>query len=180
MFGDQNRPSVSILQFRLMKVSYTPIYWLFFFGSALHYSCSRASDFGLMKIDSTGRVIQFAEKPKGSELKAMVVQLILLPRFVISPNLQKIHCYKFLWILYQLVHCILSPNIGFVLHCSKLIRPFSGFLRVMLRNSLILRQWVFTCLKQMSCWSYLDGATPTAMTLVLKLFHQLWETTMSK
>ncbi|KAG5030617.1 hypothetical protein JHK85_014599 [Glycine max] len=32
---------------------------------------SRASDYGLMKIDKTGRIIQFAEKPKGSDLKAM-------------------------------------------------------------------------------------------------------------
>ncbi|CAK9142547.1 unnamed protein product [Ilex paraguariensis] len=32
---------------------------------------SRASDYGLVKIDSRGRVIQFAEKPKGANLKAM-------------------------------------------------------------------------------------------------------------
>ncbi|KAK4387506.1 Glucose-1-phosphate adenylyltransferase large subunit, chloroplastic/amyloplastic [Sesamum angolense] len=32
---------------------------------------SRASDYGLMKIDETGQIIQFAEKPKGSALKAM-------------------------------------------------------------------------------------------------------------
>lgn len=36
-------------------------------------SCSRASDYGLMKIDDTGRVVQFAEKPKGADLKAMVL-----------------------------------------------------------------------------------------------------------
>ena len=34
--------------------------------------CSRASDFGLMKIDDTGRVLSFSEKPKGDDLKAMV------------------------------------------------------------------------------------------------------------
>ncbi|GAB2252789.1 hypothetical protein Droror1_Dr00005636 [Drosera rotundifolia] len=34
---------------------------------------SRASDYGLMKIDSTGRVSQFHEKPKGADLKAMQV-----------------------------------------------------------------------------------------------------------
>jgi ADP-glucose pyrophosphorylase len=39
---------------------------------SLYVSCSRASDYGLMKIDETGRIIQFAEKPKGSDLKAMV------------------------------------------------------------------------------------------------------------
>lgn len=33
----------------------------------------RASDFGLMKIDDTGRVIDFSEKPKGDALKSMQV-----------------------------------------------------------------------------------------------------------
>lgn len=37
--------------------------------SLLH---SRASDFGLMKIDNKGRVLSFCEKPKGDDLKAMV------------------------------------------------------------------------------------------------------------
>jgi len=36
------------------------------------FCLSRASDFGLMKIDSRGQVIQFAEKPTGADLKAMV------------------------------------------------------------------------------------------------------------
>ncbi|KAK4860470.1 hypothetical protein QYF36_024449 [Acer negundo] len=39
---------------------------------------SRASDFGLMKIDNTGRIVQFAEKPKGPDLKAMQVDTTLL------------------------------------------------------------------------------------------------------
>ncbi|KAJ4966280.1 hypothetical protein NE237_018129 [Protea cynaroides] len=39
---------------------------------------SRASDFGLMKIDKTGRIIQFAEKPKGADLKAMEVDTSIL------------------------------------------------------------------------------------------------------
>ena len=30
-----------------------------------------------MNIDSTGRIIQFAEKPKGTDLKAMVASLYL-------------------------------------------------------------------------------------------------------
>ncbi len=38
----------------------------------------RASDFGLMKIDPTGRVIDFCEKPKGDELKAMQVDTTIL------------------------------------------------------------------------------------------------------
>lgn len=36
------------------------------------FLCSRASDFGLMKIDDKGRVLSFSEKPKGDDLKAMV------------------------------------------------------------------------------------------------------------
>lgn len=48
-----------------------------FANSQLHvadpmFLCSRASDFGLMKIDDTGRVLSFSEKPKGDDLKAMV------------------------------------------------------------------------------------------------------------
>lgn len=34
--------------------------------------CSRASDYGLVKLDSTGRIIQFSEKPDGADLTAMV------------------------------------------------------------------------------------------------------------
>ncbi len=39
---------------------------------------ARASDFGLMKLDDTGRVINFSEKPKGDDLKAMQVDTTLL------------------------------------------------------------------------------------------------------
>lgn len=35
-------------------------------------TCSRASDFGLVKIDEKGRITQFIEKPKGENLKSMV------------------------------------------------------------------------------------------------------------
>lgn len=38
----------------------------------------RASDFGLMKIDDTGRVIDFSEKPKGDALKRMQVDTTAL------------------------------------------------------------------------------------------------------
>jgi glucose-1-phosphate adenylyltransferase len=38
----------------------------------------RASDFGLMKIDKSGRVISFSEKPKGDALKAMRVDTTVL------------------------------------------------------------------------------------------------------
>ncbi|KAJ0087313.1 hypothetical protein Patl1_09181 [Pistacia atlantica] len=52
-------------------------------GADITVSCvpmddSRASDYGLMKIDSTGRVIQFSEKPKGPDLKAMQVDTTVL------------------------------------------------------------------------------------------------------
>ena len=39
---------------------------------------SRASDFGLMKIDENGRIVEFAEKPKGDALKAMAVDTTVL------------------------------------------------------------------------------------------------------
>jgi len=38
----------------------------------------RASDFGLMKIDNSGRIIDFSEKPKGNELAKMQVDTTLL------------------------------------------------------------------------------------------------------
>jgi glucose-1-phosphate adenylyltransferase len=38
----------------------------------------RASDFGLMKIDQSGRVIDFSEKPKGENLKKMQVDTTVL------------------------------------------------------------------------------------------------------
>lgn len=38
----------------------------------------RASDFGLMKIDNSGRIIDFSEKPKGNELAKMQVNTTLL------------------------------------------------------------------------------------------------------
>lgn len=38
----------------------------------------RASDFGLMKIDSAGRVVDFSEKPKGHALKQMQVDTTIL------------------------------------------------------------------------------------------------------
>ncbi len=39
---------------------------------------ARASDFGLLKMDASGRVVDFCEKPKGDELKAMQVDTTLL------------------------------------------------------------------------------------------------------
>ncbi|XP_062180530.1 glucose-1-phosphate adenylyltransferase large subunit 3, chloroplastic/amyloplastic [Phragmites australis] len=39
---------------------------------------NRASDYGLVKFDSSGRVIQFSEKPKGADLEAMKVDTSFL------------------------------------------------------------------------------------------------------
>jgi ADP-glucose pyrophosphorylase len=41
-------------------------------GLLLGLVCSRASDYGLMKIDDKGRVLYFNEKPKGADLESMV------------------------------------------------------------------------------------------------------------
>ncbi|XP_078447041.1 glucose-1-phosphate adenylyltransferase large subunit 1-like [Wolffia australiana] len=46
--------------------------------SCLPMDESRASDFGLMKIDSRGRVNHFMEKPKGESLKSMQVDTTVL------------------------------------------------------------------------------------------------------
>ncbi|KDP40133.1 hypothetical protein JCGZ_02131 [Jatropha curcas] len=52
-------------------------------GADITISClpmddSRASDFGLMKIDNKGRVLSFSEKPKGDDLKAIAVDTTVL------------------------------------------------------------------------------------------------------
>nr|ASV64037.1 ADP-glucose pyrophosphorylase small subunit [Triticum urartu] len=46
--------------------------------AALPMDEERATAFGLMKIDEEGRIIEFAEKPKGEQLKAMMVDTTIL------------------------------------------------------------------------------------------------------
>ncbi|KAM7498487.1 hypothetical protein LguiA_022901 [Lonicera macranthoides] len=46
--------------------------------AALPMDEKRATAFGLMKIDEEGRIVEFAEKPKGAELKAMKVDTTIL------------------------------------------------------------------------------------------------------
>ncbi|XP_045827797.1 glucose-1-phosphate adenylyltransferase small subunit 1, chloroplastic-like [Trifolium pratense] len=46
--------------------------------AALPMDEKRATAFGLMKIDEEGRIIEFAEKPKGDQLKAMKVDTTIL------------------------------------------------------------------------------------------------------
>ncbi|MCX5962083.1 MAG: glucose-1-phosphate adenylyltransferase [Cyanobacteria bacterium] len=59
----------------------------------------RASDFGLMKIDASGRVVDFCEKPKGDELKAMQVDTTVLglsaDEAVQSPYIASMGIYVF-------------------------------------------------------------------------------------
>ncbi|XP_002283855.1 glucose-1-phosphate adenylyltransferase large subunit 1 [Vitis vinifera] len=60
---------------------------------------SRASDYGLLKMDNRGRIIQFAEKPKGADLKAMKVdttRLGLSPQEAMkSPYIASMGVYVF-------------------------------------------------------------------------------------
>lgn len=46
--------------------------------AALPCDEQRASAFGLMKIDDEGRIVEFAEKPKGDALRAMAVDTTIL------------------------------------------------------------------------------------------------------
>ncbi|VVA92705.1 unnamed protein product [Arabis nemorensis] len=46
--------------------------------SCLPMDQSRASDYGLLKIDQSGQIVQFSEKPKGDDLKAMQVDTSIL------------------------------------------------------------------------------------------------------
>ncbi|CAH8381680.1 unnamed protein product [Eruca vesicaria subsp. sativa] len=46
--------------------------------SCLPMDESRASDYGLLKIDESGQIVQFSEKPKGDDLKAMQVDTSVL------------------------------------------------------------------------------------------------------
>ncbi|XP_044491094.1 glucose-1-phosphate adenylyltransferase large subunit 1-like [Mangifera indica] len=60
---------------------------------------SRASDYGLVKIDNRGRIVQFAEKPRGANLKAMQADttvLGLLPQEAMkSPYIASMGVYVF-------------------------------------------------------------------------------------
>ena len=60
---------------------------------------SRASDFGLMKIDRNGRVMSFSEKPNGDALKAMQVDTTILGlpagKAKVSPYIASMGIYVF-------------------------------------------------------------------------------------
>lgn len=63
---------IFVFTFKKLNLKLMPIAVL------LNFDCGHASDYGLMKIDNTGRIVQFDEKPKGPDLKAMVVKFISL------------------------------------------------------------------------------------------------------
>ncbi|KAI3441290.1 uncharacterized protein J3R85_002562 [Psidium guajava] len=60
---------------------------------------SRASDYGLVKIDSRGQIVQFSEKPKGPDLTAMQVDTTTLglspQEAAISPYIASMGVYLF-------------------------------------------------------------------------------------
>ncbi|KAL9257418.1 Glucose-1-phosphate adenylyltransferase large subunit 1-like protein [Drosera capensis] len=60
---------------------------------------SRASDYGLMKIDSTGRVTQFSEKPEGADMKAMQIDRRLIglspEEAIVKPYIASMGVYVF-------------------------------------------------------------------------------------
>jgi glucose-1-phosphate adenylyltransferase len=72
---------------------------------------SRAFDFGLMKIDQTGRVTAFSEKPKGDALKSMQVDTTILglppEEAAHSPYIASMGIYVF---DKQVVHDLLSQS----------------------------------------------------------------------
>lgn len=61
-------------QYLQLKVKSSVIFLQIGYNCVLIFTIlfSRASDYGLMKIDDKGRVLYFNEKPKGAELKSMV------------------------------------------------------------------------------------------------------------
>lgn len=63
-------------------MTYTSHIFLKFVSS----TCSRASDFGLMKTDKNGRITDFLEKPKDESLKSMVYASSLNQRQMNTKN----------------------------------------------------------------------------------------------
>ena len=94
--------------------------------AALPMDEKRATAFGLMKIDEEGRIIEFAEKPKGEQLKAMKV----------SPY----NMYYMLLFIWKLLPEQLLKN------ATRLILQFWVLMTREQRNCLILLAWVYMLL----------------------------------
>lgn len=97
--------------------------------AALPMDEKRATAFGLMKIDEEGRIIEFAEKPKGEQLKAMKV----------SPY----NMYYMLLFIWKLLPEQLLKN------ATRLILQFWFLMMIEKRNCLILLAWVYMLLAKM-------------------------------
>lgn len=116
---------ILIIQFLVSRYASFNIYVLY---------CSRASDYGLMKIDNTGRIIQFSEKPKGPDLKAMVGKLTSFCVFDLISVFFLRHFFpwnQFITVFMPIVVPADTPHllsdIGYCLshmHCSKLTPLF--------------------------------------------------------
>uniref|UniRef100_A0A0D9WK62 glucose-1-phosphate adenylyltransferase n=1 Tax=Leersia perrieri TaxID=77586 RepID=A0A0D9WK62_9ORYZ len=76
---------------------------------------SRASDYGLVKFDSSGRVIQFSEKPKGADLEAMV-RINLIPDSDICLNFLNMKQLQYLKSRYAELHDFGSEILPRALH----------------------------------------------------------------
>lgn len=94
--------------------------------AALPMDEARATAFGLMKIDEEGRIIEFAEKPKGEQLKAMKA----------SPY----KMYYMLLFIWKLLPEQLLKN------ATRLILQFWFLMMIEKRNCLILLAWVYMLL----------------------------------
>lgn len=97
--------------------------------AALPMDEKRATAFGLMKIDEEGRIIEFAEKPKGEQLKAMKA----------SPY----KMYYMLLFIWKLLPEQLLKN------ATRLILQFWVLMTREQRNCLILLAWVYMLLAKM-------------------------------
>lgn len=97
--------------------------------AALPMDEKRATAFGLMKIDEEGRIIEFAEKPKGEQLKAMKA----------SPY----KMYYMLLFIWKLLPEQLLKN------ATRLILQFWFLMMIEKRNCLILLAWVYMLLAKM-------------------------------
>lgn len=97
--------------------------------AALPMDEARATAFGLMKIDEEGRIIEFAEKPKGEQLKAMKA----------SPY----KMYYMLLFIWKLLPEQLLKN------ATRLILQFWFLMMIEKRNCLILLAWVYMLLAKM-------------------------------
>lgn len=104
--------------------------------AALPMDEKRATAFGLMKIDEEGRIIEFAEKPKGEQLKAMKV----------SPyKVAHIMCCIYL----EIIARTLLTKASDIFFLTRLILLFWVLMTREQRKCLSLLAWVYMLLAKM-------------------------------